>query len=343
MPLHTDAPIEIVDRVVIAGGPARRQRGTPTMVQLPNGDLLLGYRLGVGRDRMPNGVLMLTRSADEGRTWDEPIPFYAMPGWDCCGLSGLRLLPDGSLILFAARMRLTPVGGMVSKISETHTYLSRSIDNGHTWSEFEPEINVFPAITEFWGHGPIMQFADGRLILGVIGTQFEYERWASAVVFSSDDCRSFHDLTIIADTPGYDFCDNDFIRLDDGRLLAVIRTEQPPFEMYQSYSADDGRTWTPVQPCGFKAGGPALWRLRSGAILCVYRDREPGRPGVACSVTEDDGQTWRYLGQLYEGTHWHCGYPDIVQLPDGRLFCSYYTSLDDGNSEVQGVYLRDRT
>jgi hypothetical protein len=48
------------------------------------------------------------------------------------------------------------------------------------------------------------------------------------------------------------------------------------------------------------------------------------------------------MGMLYEGTHWHCGYPDFARLSDGTIFCSYYTSVVKGNSEVQGVYLREK-
>ncbi|MBI2193846.1 MAG: exo-alpha-sialidase [Planctomycetes bacterium] len=342
MALLRDAPLEMLDRVVIAGSPARRQRGSTSMLQFPSGELLLLYRLAVGVNRSSNGAVMITRSKD-GNTWEEAVPIYAQPGWDCGGMSGFRLLPDQSVVLFLARMRVTPVSGMISKITETHTYQTRSADGGHTWTELSEEIRVFPAITEFWGHGPVMKLDDGRLLLGVIGTQFEYERWASAVVTSTDNGRSFHDLRIIADRPGPDFCDNEIIRLADGRLLAIIRTEQPPFDAYQSYSSDDGWTWSPVQPTGFKAGGMTLLRLRSGLILCAHRDREPGRPGVAFYITEDSGGHWRYIGQVYAGTHWYCGYVDFATFPDGRIFCTYFTSLENGNSEVHGVWLKDLT
>ena len=67
MPLLSDAPLEQLDRVVIAGSEARRQRGSNNMLQLPDGKLLLIYRLAVGKDRLPNGAVMLTRSPDGRR------------------------------------------------------------------------------------------------------------------------------------------------------------------------------------------------------------------------------------------------------------------------------------
>lgn len=342
MSLLNDAPLELLDRVVIAGGEARRQRGSCNMLQLPGGELLVIYRHAVGKNRMPNGAVMLTRSTD-GHNWDEAIPLYASPGWDCGGLSGMRLLPDNSIIMFLAQMAVTPVEGMVSEISTTHTFMTRSTDGGHSWSQFGDAIRLFPAITEFWGHGPVLQLVDGRLLFGVIGTQKGYSQWTSAVVYSSDNGDSFHDLSIIADEPGPDYCDNDIIRLEDGRLLALIRTEQPPFDCWQSYSDDDGRTWSPITRTGFKAGGMTLLRLRDGSIISAHRDREPDRPGVAIYHTTNNAESWRYAGQIYEGTHWYCGYVNFATMPGGTLFCSYFTSLEDGNSEVQGAFLRDLT
>ena len=65
------------------------------------------------------------------------------------------------------------------------------------------------------------------------------------------------------------------------------------------------------------------------------------RLGVSVSVTTDEGMNWEYAGQVYEGTDWNCGYPSVVRLQDGRLFCVYYSCYSGFNSEVQGVYLSD--
>ena len=135
----------------------------------------------------------------------------------------------------------------------------------------------------------------------------------------------------------------------DGRFLAILRDGKPPKWSYKSYSADEGRTWTPYEQVNFKGECPCLFQLRSGAILCVYRDVEGNspdhpdgsRPGMSASVSEDDGATWRSVGQLYSGENKDCSYPMIVRLPDGRLFCTYYTSFVDGDCEVRGIWLSD--
>ncbi len=91
----------------------------------------------------------------------------------------------------------------------------------------------------------------------------------------------------------------------------------------------------------FKGQCPCLVHLRSGAILCAYRDMEPDRPGVSISLSEDNGETWRWVGQLYSGANWDCAYQNLVRLPDGRIFCAYYTSFVDRDCEIRGMWLSE--
>ena len=171
------------------------------------------------------------------------------------------------------------------------------------------------------------------------------------VAFSSDGGRTFPEISTIASVPAENrlFNETDILRLRDGRFLAIIREGTPPKWSHRSYSADEGRTWTPIEPVNFKGECPCLFQLRSGAILCVYRDVEgldlgredSTRPGISASVSEDDGETWRSVGQLYSGENKDCSYPMIVRLPDGRLFCTYYTSFVDGDCEGRGIWLSD--
>ena len=113
-------------------------------------------------------------------------------------------------------------------------------------------------------------------------------------------------------------------------LVAVLREGTPPHWSHRSYLADDGKTWTPYEQVNFKGQCPCLVQLRSGAVLCVYRDLEPGRPGM--SVSEDGGATWHWVGQIYSGangTATALGGPDIL----GRE--------RDGDCEIRGVWLSD--
>lgn len=168
------------------------------------------------------------------------------------------------------------------------------------------------------------------------------------VSFSSDDGITWSDLVVIASDPNLNFREADLLRLNDGRYLASIRTDDEPYDSYQSYSSDEGKSWTPVEKSGFKGHCPSLFHLNAG-IACVYRDMEYNRPGISYSVTYDNGQTWQYGGQLYKSpsayTGWAsaCGYPSLLRLRGGKIFCLFHTDAVDNNSEIRGVYLKDNS
>jgi hypothetical protein len=117
-----------------------------------------------------------------------------------------------------------------------------------------------------------------------------------------------------------------------------------------SHSADEGRTWTPIRPTTFKGSNIKLFGLRSGAILCAYRDEDPALRGVSISISEDGGETWRFAGQLYaasaDALHAPgavCGYPDIVRLSDGTLGAVLHSYPTDEGIQLHWLRLRDRS
>ena len=102
--------MKVIDRVLIAGGPEPRSRALAGVQFLSNGDLLVGYRLAsrhpVGdHDMIDDGAVVTTRSKDGGRTWSEPHPVAALPGWDCSGGNRMVLAPDGDLVMFVMKAR----------------------------------------------------------------------------------------------------------------------------------------------------------------------------------------------------------------------------------------------
>ena len=109
--------------------------------------------------------------------------------------------------------------------------------------------------------------------------------WHAGVSVSDAAGEHFEPPTIIAQADGLDYSDIDVIRLDDGRFLAVIR-EHKTRQSVLSTSADEGATWSPIRPTPFKGSNIKLFRLRSGAVVCAYRDEDPARRGVSISVTE---------------------------------------------------------
>ncbi len=330
--------IQVVDRVVIASGHEPRSRALAGVQLLANGDLLVGYRYAsghpVGDHVVDDGMVMTVRSIDGGRTWGEHRPVCAIPGWDCAGGRSIVRTPDGGLIMFVMQARRAN-----RRFPESHVYPTRSTDQGRTWGPLGPELRLFRGWTEPNTVGHVHVLSDGRWMIPAYGADAVGGVTYPVVAFSSDGGESWGDRSVIARSSGVTFYEPAIIRLGDGRFLAAIRTQDPPFATYRAYSDDEGRSWTSPEPLPFYGQTPYLIELRAGAILCVYRDRDPARPGVSASLTPDDGATWVYAGQLYAGTDWNCGYPSLARLPNGELFCVYYTCYEGGNSEVHGLFL----
>ena len=335
-----NAPLEIIEKVVIAGGPEKRHRSRAGLQLLPSGELYVAYRIGWSMFDIPHGGVVGTWSKDGGHTWEEPQPLIAEPGWDWFGALRLLQLTDGTLLMLLGKTRWGT--------GHFFTFATLSRDGGRSWEEMGQDIKVYGDWSEPYGSGITQGLSDGRLMMGFQGAHEKDTASMVGVAYSSDEGKTWSDLVIVASDPELYFRETELLRLRDGRILAAIRTDKPPYQSYQSYSADEGRTWTPIKKMGFKGHCLRLFQL-NGAVACFIREMEPDRPGIAYNVSYDDGETWRHGGQLYHATGAYsgwaeaCGYPDVVRLLDGDLFCIYHTRFVDGDSEVRGLFLRDQT
>ena len=348
--LLDDSPIAIIDSRPLFRDDGIRQRGMGSLVRLGSGRILLAYRFGTGPERRNDGVVMLTRSDTNGASWDEPQPLYGYPGWDCLMMGGLSRLPNDDVLVLLGRLQLDFTLGGPEPARGWHVAAARSRDGGETWSELGEEIRLFPYWTELYGTSNPLPLGDGKLLWGCIGTTGRDAGWQAGVVATGPGGEDFGAPVIIAAALDREYGDLDLVRLDDGRLLAVIREFTVKDAVY-AHSSDEGSTWTPIRPTGFKAANIKLVRLRSGAILCAYRDEDPARPGVSCSVSEDGGDNWQFIGQLYvagsDQTNLPgspCGYPDIVALGDGQLLGILHTYPDaEGHLDLFQLRLVDRS
>jgi hypothetical protein len=346
-----DSPVEATEGQVLFASPAVRHRGASSLVRLDAGRLLLAFRLGTGPSRRNDGAIMLTHSDDEGRSWDEPFPIYAYPGWDSLPLGGLVRFSDDLLWLVLGRVIVDESLGGDEPFSQWHIVAIASRDGGRSWSEPGPAISLFPYWTEMYGASNPHPLPDGRYLLAVMGTIGRDAGWQAGV--TSLDLQGGGQFTppvIIAAAPDRNFSDLDLVRLADGRFLAVIREHVTRQSVY-AHSADEGRTWSAIRPTGFKGANIKLFQLRSGAVLCAYRDENPRRRGISCSVSADGGVTWRFVGQLYapDGGVAHqpgllCGYPDLISLGEREIACVLHTYPDaDGRVQLHFLRLRDRS
>lgn len=94
-----EEPLEIADEIVIAGSQSHRHRSRAGIISLPNEELFVAYRVGWDMFNISHGAIVGTWSKDEGRTWEEPMPLIAEPGWAWLGAQRILQLSDQSLVM----------------------------------------------------------------------------------------------------------------------------------------------------------------------------------------------------------------------------------------------------
>ncbi len=348
MGLAENRYVRLIGEVTAAGGGTPRHRAWPTLEATAAGDLVLAYRESVDHHVTPQGVVCTTRSADGGRTWSPPEPLAAAPGLISYTNHGMTRLRDEGLLLPVIAGRPSADG------FHARGRYTRSRDGGRTWERFglvidfdfiHPQERGFP-------YGRIQEMPDGRLMVPFYGVPREAsgaDRRMVAMIFSADNGDSWTESSIVYRADSGQICpsETDVIDLPDGRYLAIMRGNARNL-LFRSHSEDQGHSWSPLEPTEMPGHCPALLRLRSGVLLCAYRDRRDGHAGMSCAASSDGGLTWTGLGHLYRGANWDCAYPSMVALSDGRVLCAYYTAAEETesgalNCEIRLLQLEDLT
>jgi predicted neuraminidase len=123
-------------------------------------------------------------------------------------------------------------------------------------------------------------------------------------------------------------------RKKDGTLVAYMRDNGPaPKRLMISRSTDRGQTWSPVTDTNLPnpGSGAEVLVLKNGHWVLIYNDLERDRYSLAVSLSEDEGQSWRWTRHLERDPdsavdaehHGQYHYPSIIQAADGTLHATY--------------------
>ena len=113
--------------------------------------------------------------------------------------------------------------------------------------------------------------------------------------------------------------------LEDGKIWMLLSTSQD--QLYESWSADQGTTWSEPKPSRFYSTltMPTFFRLKDGRLLLFFsnttplpevdrtgdspfvKSRKPGtwedvftnRDVIHAAISDDDGKTWTGFRELY--------------------------------------------
>jgi predicted neuraminidase len=92
----------------------------------------------------------------------------------------------------------------------------------------------------------------------------------------------------------------------------------------QSISKDSGETWSPAEDINLPNPGTSVEAIamKDGRWVIAYNDLEKGRTSLAISMSDDEGQTWKWKRNMDKGAgNYH--YPSLIQASDGTLHLTY--------------------
>jgi len=334
---------------------------TPSIVRASDGDLIVA--IATRGDGMPSQSIAMNyvRSSDGGKTWSAPY-LTSRTDKPLTGLGeSLYRLPGGRLLRYSLELvwpaepdasrpdYLSLAGGR-----KFDSYYSISEDNGHTFSE--RKLLSDPVARDDFAQGGIVELQNGDLIWswGCWGAEplNGFKRSTDGGLTWGPVTRAFEDPP-----PGFArpvaFNETGVAVCKDGTIVAIARVDGCPPDNDKRFwliqSRDNGQTWTAPRQIPIMGGSPALHCASSGQLWLAYRDGGLG-PGLGLAVSDDNGDTWRFLYHLKEpkGNHerlyghirytdedrkqpWRpaegqVGYPSFVELSEREVYVVYHAA-----------------
>ncbi len=304
--------VSIEDHIVVQRDPYA-YLGHPSIARLHHGEWVVAFNHSRRWNQIrhptedPLYRTLVTRSRDEGRTWDEP---YFVPDLLRCGTEtpGISQLSDGTVVLTEFKYNWYPLP-LARKLHAQGAEVFIQLPGHGTW------VSEIAAGDWEQAESPWARAAGGL-----------------AVYLSNDGGYTFEGPMVIDPSPYRDGCNRTgVVELSDGRVMhAVIEQYRPRGEryVYAVFSDTNGRTWgKPVvivhsSQIGSGIGEPSICEIRPGELYCLLRGGSSGsfsRGYLYDCRSVDGGKTW----SVPKATSMY-GHPgQVLRMSDGRLFCTY--------------------
>ncbi|MBR2376367.1 MAG: exo-alpha-sialidase [Clostridia bacterium] len=317
-----------------------QRNGEGDFIRLKDGTIMHAYSAFIDNsfNDYSKSYIRAIYSKDEGETWSEPQDLITLGDGDLnlmC-VSFLRMKNGDLGIIYGRKYKLNG-----SDLICTNTLLRRSTDEGKTWSSPVQCHNL----TEYvcYENGRVIMTKTGRIIVplnlhkhksgGVEG----FEGGKALFFASDDDGKTFHQIGKFYSLPfecSRGLQENGVIELESGRLFSYNRTAYGC--QYESFSNDDGETWTepkpsitfysPLAPMNTKHLGDKY----TIAVHCPYPgrlDRLYARSPLICNIVKGGGEDFwkKFLCKFYleEDLEKYYCYPSIFSGEDYFLVAYY--------------------
>ncbi|MBI5094634.1 MAG: exo-alpha-sialidase [Candidatus Hydrogenedentes bacterium] len=127
------------------------------------------------------------------------------------------------------------------------------------------------------------------------------------------------------------------VRKKDGTIAAYMRDSgMLPQRAQSATSKDDGETWSVARDTDLPNPSSSLEvvALKDGRWVMVFNDTEDGRHSLAISMSDDEGQSWKWKRhlELAEKGKGGFAYPSMIQARDRRIHITYTHNISEHKS-----------
>ena len=323
---------------VIAAGTEDIYQGHPTMVTTADGRLIAVWCT-------PHGghCGLAAESTDGGKSWtriDERFPVGFREHVNCPSI--YRIVgPDGKARLWVWSQSKRREGDAPDDNWSCRKDLTRAMpsvmseDEGRTWKEMPPLGEKFACVMAF---SSVVRLKDGSYLgmfhIGPEGKDEPPLRVWQAV--TRDGGFTWSDPVEVCRVEGKNPCEPYVFRSPKGdELCCLMRENNHTDRSLMMFSRDEGRHWSRAVKTSWALTGDRHQgvQLADGRLLIAFRDMAPASPTwgsfVAWVGTYDELKTRRAgdsrrLKLMHNYDDCDCGYPGIVQRPDGTVVAVTY-------------------
>jgi sialidase-1 len=346
----------------------------PGIVVTAKGTVLAYCEARKGGGDWSNIDILMRRSSDGGKTWDDPKKVVHVDGplsKNPVSLPLKGVKPDD--VTYNNAVAIADRDGTVHFLfclEYMRCFYRRSDDDGRTWSapveitatldKFRPEYN-WKVLATGPGHG--IQLTSGRLVVPVwLSTATggnAHRPSVTATIYSDDRGRTWHRGDIaVPDTSEWVYPNETVaVQLADGRVLLNVRSESKAHRRIVTTSRDGATGWSrpkfhdqllePICMASTVRYSEAATGGKNRVLFANPHNLEradgksgPGvfrdRQNLTIKLSYDECATWPVSKALEPGVS---GYSDLAVLPDGTALCFYERGSTDAKSTTRTALL----
>ena len=345
-----------------------------SLVQTPNGDLLVCWYHGSGERSADDVKILGSRKRHGHGRWEKPFLMADVPGFPDTN-PAMVVNGAGKLFLFWANIVSNQWGSALLRMQTSTDFQQQGRPPRWSWQDVIllkpahlevqflkkvaavlPRLSSYPdaraeaeeavrkvtdKLARRTGWMPRVHpllLPSGRMLLPLYSDVFS----VGLVAISDDSGKTWFSSEPII---GLVNVQPSLVRKKDGTIAAYMRDNGPGLKIQYSESHDNGVHWEAARYLSIPNPGSSVETiaLKNGHWVLVCNDTKDGRYRLTALLSEDEGKTWPWRRPI-EFSPDHSGsysYPSVIQTRDGNIHVTYSWSENGGQSIKHVVFNED--